>query len=202
PDILFGQYTIDQAFALFQWLILTGSAYNQSRQPTPFSVLSGNPSCINLSQVDPIESLGDLRRRFQFVFLTPSYSETITAWLNDNRIGLNQIRWLNLPLGEYVSGQDINNLLNARGRLTIQLNEFHDDATQVRRIVIEVNPSQFRFVLKYGIPNEDSEWSFPLAETWGYEDFSSGFRLAEFRLNELIGSRAELRPVTRDIFGE
>lgn len=186
PDILFGQYTIDQAFALFQWLILTGSAYNQSRQSTPYSVLSGKPDCINFWQVEPIENLQDLRQRFEFVFLTPSYSDVITAWLNDNRIGLNQIRWLNLPLGEYISGQEVNNLLNTSGRLTAQLNEFHADATQIRRIVIEVSASQFRFILKYGIPNENSEWSFPLAETREHEDFSSGFRVAQSRLNELV----------------
>lgn len=177
-------YSIEQAFEVFRWMVVTGAKFER---PTrwgrngPTELLSDMSSCTNSSQVTPIKSLADLRRRFHLALLGNATSTTgADEWreAHDIRVGATPlIRFRhNKPMSGgagWCCERDIHDAINklfadgARLKTKGSLNQYHPTAQTCKSITVTVAESGFYFVLEYGWPDEEcnSSWFHTLAQT-------------------------------------
>ncbi len=164
-------YTLEQAFGVFAWMLRTGDKYHDDGQWGRHdirSLLSCNPTCTNFSEVDPIHSVSDLRRRFHYAILGSHVGPSLCRWRSEHRIlpsGQPIIHFPHhaydkTPTSEFDAKLAVDALLAARGRLGVQLNEYHSRAREIHGVSLYWHGC-YRFVLKYGY--QGSEWGHELS---------------------------------------
>lgn len=189
PDCFPYPYAIEQAFHVFQWMVLTGKDYTKYGRPGVFELLSMSPSCLGFSSVRSITSLEDLRRRFHYALLSVTEMPLVAEWKRVNGISIEAEKWLHFPhytpfignpLGSERDIQDALSKLLGQSRgttLNTSLNSCHPGARWVGGVSIIVSPSGFKFVMDYGFV-EDTGWSHTLAESENNEPFTDVLRRA------------------------
>lgn len=191
-------YEIDQAFEAFRAIAGTAARYERKcrwHTPKTHDLLSnwrdaGDHSAFNsvTHALRPIESLKDLRTRFQAAIL--GTNETFyDDWRRDNGYALDAT--LEVDAAHYgstwrkhvvftrkgathlgTSLQDaLRELLEGSRGLTLspQLNSMHKGANIIGGIGVEVSKSGFRFLMSYGY--EGSSWTEEIARTRHGEPF-------------------------------
>lgn len=192
------KYSIEMAFAVLHWMVVSGKGYVTPGQWVNTSVASllGAQS-LDCSYGNPITSLDDLRERFQNAFFAPSVA-SVDKWRED--CGINVYNTLDLKFPHYKPGSPPAELgfdseVGVRDALTAllvdsagqtlatSLNSIHKTARVVHKIDIMV-VHQPRFLdgfsiqLHYGFKTpaamkatSDSEWHHTLAMTRPGESF-------------------------------
>ena len=200
PDCYWPQpYTLEQAFGVFAWMLRTGEGYGDQScwgRSSILSLLSGKPSCVNFSAVDPIRSVDDLRRRFHYALLSSCVGESLKLWRSkfDVRPDGNAIisfphhGWRAAPFDEHRAEIAVNALLNSEGRLGVQLNEFHSRAREILGVDLHWRGS-YRFVLNYGYGYEGSVWRHLLARQLPRESFYAVLGRAQKKLSTLVDGK-------------
>ena len=173
-------YTLEQAFEVFRWMVKTGAPYGEFRERGPLETLSGKPTCIGFSRVEPITSIEDLRKRFHYALLDNYGGKTTDSWRENEKIDISQTRILRFKhdseapclhekVGLRAYERDTSRVLHwlfSKGQsatLSAQLNSTYRKARECRSVVVHVLPAAFVFELKYGIPGINSSWTHELA---------------------------------------
>lgn len=196
-------YTIEQAFGVFRWLAQTGYAYEDKTRwgvQNIFSLLSGNPTCVNFSEVDPIRSVADLRRRFHYAFLSSYLGPNLQRWREEHGIRPDGEKVIAFPHHAFDDLPDsnanccnaIDALLGASGFLRKQLNNCHRDAREIDGVELTLGSRYspvltWRFRLRFGV--DGSRWYRTLAESNPNEPFLHTFRRASQKLHDLTGGK-------------
>lgn len=191
-------YTLEQAFGVFRWMIVTGKEYHQ---PTTWGrssvdcLLSCKPTCVGFSDVDPITSIDDLQRRFQYALLYDvANGGSMARWRKENGVTLDSARVISFPhhpwhtteISEHEFKCSVRALFGARGRLGVQLNKYHSRAREICRVELHCR-STYRFILRYGY--QGSEWSHVLATQTPSMTFAATVERASRELNRMIDGK-------------
>lgn len=166
------QYTIEQAFGVFAWMVHTGKDYGDK---VPYvtqsvdSLLSCKPEC-GVADVKPITSIADLRKRFHYAVLgNPYVGPNVTKWRNTFGITTDGKRIVHFPHYDYMEApicfadveKAITAMFEAKGNLSVQLNEHHADAIEVYRCEVHPYNELWTWTLKYGC--DHSGWHHTLS---------------------------------------
>jgi hypothetical protein len=191
-------YTIEQAFHVFHWMVVTGEKYRKYGWPGVYDLLSKQPTCLGISEVYPITSIDDLRSRFHYALLSRSRNCFVHNWRADNGISVTAEKILTFPHYEpfhptsaHESEKAVHEALSSllagsRGKvLGVSLNPCHPKATWVGGVTVHIDRNGFSFIMDYGYV-EDLGWCHTLAATEAKEPFTDVLHRAEVTLAALI----------------
>lgn len=184
-------YSIEQAFGVFSWMLKTGESYHdQGRwgRHDVRSLLSCKPTCVNFSEVDPIASVKDLERRFHYAILDDCVGPNLGQWRHNFGVTPTGRAIIHFPHDDgttsNASARDgLDALMNATGRLGVQLNEYHPLAREICGVRLHWRHT-WRFVLDYGY--QGSVWHRTLSRQLPKETFYTAFRRAQRALCGLV----------------
>lgn len=186
-------YSIDQAFGIMQWMVKTGVTYPPEKgrwvSCGVIALLRTQPSCGYIDDLVPVPSVDWLRRCFQWAVLSRHTNSCTLKWREENGISPVSTRWIHFP-NEGQSGNgagkvEVTAVLEAKGKLTTQLNQFHEDAVDIYGVPVYISSKGYRFVLNYGV--EGSLWYHELAKSQTGETFTTCLRRARAELDKLTG---------------
>ena len=189
--------TTEQLFQVLRWLVKTGGNYRAQvrygRQGV-MELLNCQPSLTGMATLNPIVSLFDLHRRFQFAVLGKGHP-IIEQWRQEYGINVYGTKIIPFPSYERTFGdqlpsekvikQKVNDLLGSNGNLNISLNSCHPRARFIKQVKIGVGEAGFQMILQYGFARDTSYWDYTLARTENNEPFLDTFLRAEKRLAEI-----------------
>ncbi len=190
-------YTLEQAFGVFGWLVESGQSFRKRGrwgEHTIECLLSGpgKSSCTGITRIKPIRSLDDLRQRFHAA-LFDNYSPMAEAWRNALGINAYSSKVIAFKhhdreacgVSERGFGKSLEALLNASGKLTTQLNQYHPDAVDIFGVDLTYfcHYQGWEFCLKYGY--DGSSWYYPLAQQRKNDTFYAAFARAQAALATL-----------------
>lgn len=166
PDHGFGfvGLSVQQAVALFQWMVRTSAGYPGVRE-----LLSCQGTCINFAEVRPFgpDWLADLRERFLCALLDTFLSASARRWRQEQRIDIDSTRWV--PVRYYDGGRDycdqaveeaVDGLFDfAEWRFRAPPNRRHPRANVVHDVRLHVYPDTYAIDLAYGYARDrSSHW--------------------------------------------
>ncbi|AOG02919.1 hypothetical protein [Bosea sp. RAC05] len=193
--------SVEMAFELLRWMVEKGSDPSYATQLKwgkcgVEEMLSGG-SVRGFTQIKPIQSLDDLRKRFHYAILSSPESDGQVAWRRDHRIDVNSSLTIKAPVYKAfhavpqlgftseaaVIDQLEDVLTGAHGtEMAVSLNPAHPDLRCFDHIDISVQPRLgFSFFLTYGEPVTEklrSSWSDLIAHSRPGETFLDTFARA------------------------
>ena len=196
PDGYWPQpYSIEQAFQVYRWLVVTGTSFSRYQKYGAIDMLIGGGVMGGTDlHYEPIRQLKQLREVFHRAILGRSNGQLTTAWRAKERIAFSETRMIHFPhyapfvgtplLGSIWAEAQIAKLLNAylsaSGNLLVQLNKYHPGAIEIVEPVIRVQTWEpFDFVFDLGYGYEGSIWWHELARGSQFID-AFGEALTEF----------------------
>ncbi len=203
PDRSWHPYEIDQIIETFRWLANSGKDYHQKcswHDQKHSHLLSGgngtNP--FSFSELKPILSMKDLKKRFQYALLANSY-DFYRQWREDAGYQTGKTLKIDVPhrgrgYCDIATGP-VHSMSNAldemlvqsrRMKLSTSLNNIHIGAIEIQTIGLAVRPSGFSFILRYGYPNDGSHWDYVIASTRGNEPFAETLNRAYVLFHRLV----------------
>lgn len=190
-------YTLEQAFGVFAWMLSTGDGYHDDGRWGRHdirSLLSCQPTCCNFSQVRPIGNVADLQRRFHHAILSGYVGPRLQEWRETFGVTPSGKAIISFPhhglrgyeTSEHGIARGVDALLGAKGRIGVQLNQYHSRAREINGVSLHWH-NRYWFVLNYGC--DGSEWQWTLAKQLPGEAFYTTLRRAQKHLASLVDGK-------------
>lgn len=186
-------YTVEQTFHIYRWLVETGAPYSQGGYGV-YDLLVGRGTFGSHNMLwNPVRSFAQLRAYIQRAVLGAPQSKQQVAWRkkfkvlpNGKVVDLWFPHWrpfrgtpvLGATLSEFQLQAVLEKLWGTKGKLRVQLNEYHARAKNVVDIGVHCGNGKFCFDLEYGY--DGSVWHHTLGEAEGFVDALCA-TLTEFR---------------------
>lgn len=159
-------YPNEIRFEVFRWMLSTGWEYRDT--------------CGVFEQIWGLSSINSQDYWFDHGFLNYSYavnmnlafiraiisddcSPLIKQWREDNSIGIDEVRYLNLRVSDKYIEDKLKILFNAyKSKLTVQLNEYCPQAINIDCVLLSPDQNEWQARLKYGY--NGSSWTHILTK--------------------------------------
>ncbi|MFH1211120.1 MAG: hypothetical protein V1645_04370 [archaeon] len=164
-----------EAFGVFQWMVKEGEGVKGV-----YEALSGQPTCVNFSRVNPFSSnwRKETVERFRCLLLSNYCSNKTEEWKMENGISITESKIIHFPhytpeTYVWMSNSDLEKLIDdtfkVKDKVTVKkYNECHPRAVCAYNLRLRVEPTMFSLDLVYGYTRDrSSAWDKRFASKEG-----------------------------------